>query len=213
MGLHSQHSKYVLVSGMQLYASLLQYPENPIAGALAFDADGLHVDVMDGSTVPGRCRHDLILEQLKAIGKPIQVHLMVEDPIDWIQSIAQNTPETIFFHPAWTRSPALTVKTIREYNIKAGIVWNNDNALEMCPDYDEILFMTVEPGACGQSMITERISQIDQIVNTVKVPTWIDGGVNQKTISLLQGMKLTGIIAGSGMNSLVRGGNIGYNMA
>jgi ribulose-phosphate 3-epimerase len=185
-----------MLTNFHFYYSLLAAKgQDPLQSARNSNADGFHVDVMDGVIVKNVCKDHLLIPELKSLNKPIQVHLMGNQAI--LQEIIAVKPDTVFIHPHWCDNVLQVMYELRENNIKAGIVWNNDNTETYFDFADEILFMTVEPGASGQTFIENRIEKIKNIIPNK--PSWVDGGVNIDTVKLLEFLPLSGVIVGSGI--------------
>lgn len=181
---------------------------NPLWYAATCNSDGFHIDVMDGLIVPNYSRDDRLIPKLKKLKKPIQIHLMVKITEEWIDEMIYYQPDTIFLHPEWTVNVEEVTQKLRDNNIKVGIVWNNnDISHNFFTLADEILFMTVEPGFSGQTLIHNRLGQIRTMMNGVQITqkTWIDGGVKSEFIDMFDEMGMTGVISGSRIQELVGG--------
>ena len=161
--------------------------DNPIDLARNTKAHGFHIDIIDR---PDSLKPEII-SHLKEFGKSIQVHLMGGP--EMLPEILHHRPDIVFVHPKWC-DPSLIRGT------KVGVVWDDDSSTDHFPQADEVLFMTVHPGSCGQPMIRSRIPEIRRIMPNK--PCWIDGGVNRHTIQLLQNLPIAGIIAGNALPDL-----------
>lgn len=168
-------------------------------------ADFVHVDLMDGGFVPKK-NFELqeTINLLQNCTKALDIHLMVFDPIIYIEKLAKLKPEYITFHIEATKDIVKTIELIKRYNIKAGISLKpNTNILELMPYLclvDLILIMSVEPGAGGQSFLPNSTSRLQELLkiraeNNLNFQISMDGGINAETIKLVP--KLDIAISGS----------------
>ncbi|OLN22827.1 ribulose-phosphate 3-epimerase [Domibacillus antri] len=174
-------------------------------------ADYIHVDVMDGHFVPNITIGPLIVEAIRPVTKlPLDVHLMISHPDDYIESFAKAGADIITVHAEACPHLHRTIQLIRSFGVKAGVVLNPstpENVLEyVLKDIDMVLLMTVNPGFGGQSFIhsvVPKIRRVRQMIIDagVDVDIEIDGGVNPETAK---------ICAKAGANVLVAGSAI-YN--
>jgi ribulose-phosphate 3-epimerase len=186
---------------MQVFFSTLTFGQNfSIEQVSKVKCDGYHLDVMDGTVVPNLCRHDFFIQELKSLGKPIQVHLMGSQAL--VKSIAAQKPDIVFVHPKWCEDLDNAVSELRRHNVKIGIVWDADGADTHFNSADEALFMTVVPGFGGQELLQSRLPMIKKLLPNK--PSWVDGGINADTIKYFTGLDVS-IIVGAGLQSL-RGG-------
>ena len=155
-------------------------------------ADWVHFDVMDGNFVPnitfgpGMCK---ALRPHTAL--PIDVHLMVDHPADWIAPFRDAGADIITFHVE-SREPHLhrVLQQIHAAGCKGGIVLCPATPIESClhllTECDLVLLMSVNPGFGGQAFIPETLQKIralKQVIDSrgLSVPIEIDGGVNPET--------------------------------
>lgn len=152
-------------------------------------ADYVHVDIMDGIFVENK-NYDIEDIRLftKDNQKPLDVHLMVDNPEEYINEYIPLRPDTITFHIEAIRNPERLINLIHDNNIKCGLAINPDTDIkEVIPYLDlveNILIMTVYPGAGGQAFIPEMSKKIDELAKlkgnfTIEV----DGGINKDTLS------------------------------
>lgn len=133
--------------------------------------DLYHIDMMDGHFVPNLALSFDFIKQLRAItDKPIDVHLMMDNPSDFVDLLIELDVDYICFHPnTIERDVFRLIKKIKQANIKFGIVLSPSMGLDSIRYYkehvDKITVMTVEPGFAGQKVIPEAISKIKDVYN------------------------------------------------
>ena len=164
----------------------------------------LHMDVMDGHFVPNLTMGPDLVKALKGIAD-IDVHLMVSNPIDFIQDFSDVGADIISVHVE-ANKPEKAIKLIKELNIKAGIALNPSTPSSAIEPYienvDLILVMSVEPGYCGQSFHENSIQRVREYRE--KYPDKIievDGGVGPENASLLSEAGANLLVAGSAIFS------------
>lgn len=132
-------------------------------------ADIFHIDVMNGKFIPvfGMGPQDIkaICDTTK---KPVDVHLMVEDPSKYIDYFAQLGVDIIYIHPEIDELPIRTLQSIRQHNKKAGIVLSPQFPMEAVEPLlhlaDYVLVLTVSPGFAGQKYLSFVDIQIDKLL-------------------------------------------------
>ena len=160
------------------------------AETVASESGYLHMDVMDGHFVPNLTMGSDLVKALRGIA-PLDVHLMITDPCEFIDDFRKAGAEIISVHIE-ANNPEKALKLIREKGIKAGIAINPstpEEAIDTVVDYaDMILVMSVEPGYCGQSFHESSIQRIKNYKE--KYPEKlieVDGGVSTKnSMQLIQ---------------------------
>lgn len=158
------------------------------------DVDYIHVDIMDGKFVPNKTMPFSEMKNIyKYTSKRLDVHLMVDNPKDYIPLYAELNTEYITIHLEIDEDIMEILELIKSYSIKAGIsIKPNTNVSELVPYLpyiDMILIMSVEPGAGGQKFIEateDRINEVRTLLNSYNIPAVInvDGGVNQESVSM-----------------------------
>ncbi|MED4015383.1 MULTISPECIES: ribulose-phosphate 3-epimerase [Sutcliffiella] len=170
-------------------------------------ADYIHVDVMDGHFVPNITIGPLIVEAARrSTTIPLDVHLMIESPDQYIESFVKAGADIITVHVEACTHLHRTIQHIKSFGIKAGVVLNPATPVEtikhIIKDVDLVLLMTVNPGFGGQAFIHEvlpKIKEVAQLVkeNSLDVEIEVDGGVNEETARLCVEAGANVLVAGS----------------
>lgn len=155
------------------------------------DTDYIHVDVMDGKFVPNKTMPFSEMKNIyKYTSKRLDVHLMVNDPMKYINDYATLNTEYITIHEEIDVDIIEMLKLIKSYGIKCGLAIKPDTLVSDLVPYlpllDLVLVMSVEPGAGGQKFIMEseeKIKEVKTLIDTYNLSTKIsvDGGINSET--------------------------------
>ena len=158
-----------------------------VKAAEAAGADMLHLDVMDGHFVPNITIGPAVVAAINKITDlPLDVHLMIEDPDKYLLDFIEAGADYLTVHAEASTHLHRTVQCIKERGIKAGIsinpatpVWN---LIDILPDLDMVLLMSVNPGFGGQAfipLVLEKIKAVKDIIKQKKLAAVIevDGGV------------------------------------
>ena len=170
-------------------------------------ADYLHVDVMDGAFVPSISFGLPVIRSIRPLsGCVFDVHLMIEEPVRYVEEFAQAGADLITVHAEASRHLDRTVQSIRALGKKAGVALNPATDLG-CLDYilpsvDMVLLMTVNPGFGGQSFIPycmDKIRALRQQIEAQHLPVDIevDGGITLDNVGKVLGAGANVIVAGS----------------
>lgn len=160
-------------------------------------ADFFHVDIMDGHYVKNITLSPFFIEQIKPVATlPIDAHLMVEHPDDFIDALKDAGVDYISPHAETINKDAFRIiNKIKNYGLKAGIVLNPATPVDEIKYYidklDKITVMTVDPGFAGQPFIPEMLEKIKELKelkesNGYKYLIEIDGSCNVKTFERLK---------------------------
>jgi ribulose-phosphate 3-epimerase len=167
----------------------------------------IHIDVMDGHFVPNITMGPIVVEALRPVTNlPLDVHLMIENPDQYIEDFAKAGADYITVHVEACRHLHRTIQLIRSHGVKPGVVLNPHTPIEtiqhILEDIDMVLFMTVNPGFGGQKFIHSVVPKIEQLSTIIKekglnVEIEIDGGINAETIIPCAKAGATIFVAGS----------------
>lgn len=170
-------------------------------------ADLFHLDVMDGVFVPNISFGFPVIEAIsKKAEKPLDVHLMIIDPENYVERFAKVGADMISFHLNATKDPSAVLKQIRSYGVKAGLVINPDLPVESLFPYlseaDFILLMSVFAGFGGQKFIEETYDRVRVLKAEIDrqgldLPIQVDGGVSASNAAALVDAGATILVAGS----------------
>ena len=169
------------------------------------DADYIHVDLCDGKYVETKnFTTTSICKILKNSQKPLDIHLMVKDPLKYIDDLAVLNTETITFHLDGAKNPSEVIDYILSIGIKVGVAIKPEEDISILDPYldmlDEVLILSVHPGKGGQAFMPEVISKIDKL-NEIKgmyhFTTLVDGGINIDTIRYLEDKNVDMVVSGA----------------
>ena len=173
----------------------------------AAGADWIHADVMDGHFVPNITFGPLIVEAVRRVTSlPIDVHLMIEKPDDYITAFAKAGATYISVQVESGVHLNRSIQLIRQCGAQPGVVLNPSTPLQAVDwilEYvDYVLIMSVNPGYGGQAFIPnslDKIRELRRMIQARKLNTLIeiDGGVNENTISALADAGTDIFVAGS----------------
>ena len=205
---------------VEVSASILSMKnENAIQTLYNLDTTGIdyfHIDVMDGKFVSADTTSKMLeyCEYLNSISNlPLDVHLMVKDIKNYINSFLVFEPNIITIHLEATNNKEELldlINYIKENNVRVGISIKPNTKIEEIIDYLQLihvaLVMTVEPGKGGQELIPNTIQKIKDLNNYIKknnleIDIEADGGINPGNVAMLKDAGVNIIVAGSSITN------------
>jgi ribulose-phosphate 3-epimerase len=170
-------------------------------------ADYIHIDVMDGHFVPNITIGPMIVEAARrATGLPLDVHLMISNPDQYIVEFRKAGADIISVHVEAVNHLHRSIQLIKSTGARAAVALNPATPLGtieyVLDDLDMVLLMTVNPGFGGQEFIPRVLPKIERLKEMVDArglatEIQVDGGVNADTIGLVSSAGANVFVAGS----------------
>jgi ribulose-phosphate 3-epimerase len=170
-------------------------------------ADLVHVDVMDNHFVPNLTFGLQMVRRLQEVSaRPLDVHLMIDDPDRWAPDYARTGVFSVTFHAEAAADPVALARTLRGLGARAGLALKPGTPaepyLELLGEFDQVLIMTVEPGFGGQSFMEStmpKLRGVREAVDAAGVDVWlqVDGGIDLNTIGIARDAGADTFVAGS----------------
>ena len=183
--------------------------------AEAAGADWIHVDVMDGHFVPNLTFGPKMVADLRRrTGLPLDVHLMIERPEEWLGRYAEAGADYLTVHVEAVQDPAAALAAIRRAGPKAGLTLRPETPLDRLTDHladlDLALVMSVRPGFGGQSFIPASLDRLRAVRAALDgrglaAELEVDGGVKADNVRGIAAAGATVIVAGSAVFDDPRG--------
>lgn len=175
--------------------------------AEAGGAQRIQIDVMDGHFVPNITMGPLVVEAVrKCTSLPLEVHLMITNPQEYIETFARAGADVIIVHQEVCPHLHRVIKQIKSAGKQAGVALNPSTPVFMLTDMlsflDLVLIMTINPGFGGQEFIPEtlpKISAVRQMINErhLNIDVEVDGGIHAQTAPLVVNAGANLLVAGS----------------
>ncbi len=170
-------------------------------------ADYIHIDVMDGVFVPNISFGFPVCEAInKHATKPLDFHLMIVNPDQYLQDCKDSGAEIISVHQETCPHLHRTVQAIKNLGCKAGVVLNPatpiETLIDILPDLDLVLIMSVNPGFGGQKFIRSSVTKVQKLRKMAdslnpNLIIEVDGGVTSENAKSLYDAGADILVAGS----------------
>jgi ribulose-phosphate 3-epimerase len=167
----------------------------------------IHVDVMDGHYVPNITIGPAVVKSIRRVTElPLDCHLMITDPDDYIEAFAKAGANLISVHVEAVTHLHRTVMEIRKLGCQPGVVLNPATPLlaleEILPFVDYVLLMSVNPGFGGQSFIETALDKVSRLRDMIErrslnVKIEIDGGIDTRNVAEVVRRGAQWLVAGS----------------
>lgn len=194
---------------ISLHPSILSADFARLADELAriHTSDAVHVDVMDNHFVPNLTIGLPVVKAIKAATDlPLDIHLMIEDADVWAPDYAEAGAESVTFHVEASKAPIRLARELRARGSKASMALKPATPIEpyldMLPELDMVLLMTVEPGFGGQKFLDVVLPKIRRARQAIEdsgaqLALQVDGGVSMETIERAAEAGADTFVAGS----------------
>lgn len=170
-------------------------------------AEYIHIDVMDGHFVPNISIGVPVVASIRKVTSAVfDCHLMISNPIDYIDAFVKAGADLISFHVESNSDIKETIKKITSANKKAALVVKPNTPINVVfpylKDISMVLIMTVEPGFGGQSFMEDMLPKVTALREEIEkqglnVDIQVDGGVDSETASLCKKAGANVLVAGS----------------
>lgn len=184
-----------------------------------YDADVIHIDIMDGSFVPNISFGIPVVKSIRPLTKLIfDVHLMIENPSNFVEDFVKAGADIITVHYEAVRHLDRAIDYIKSFGVKAGVALNPATPVHVIKHViskvDMVLIMTVNPGFGGQKYIEycgEKVMQVKKLaeLHNKNLLIEVDGGITKDNIQNIANKGANVIVAGS---AVFKNGDIENNI-
>lgn len=199
---HGRIIRKIIISPSILNVPLEEIPEK--LKEIEDKIDYIHIDVMDGKFVPNQTDGVKMFQVAKGVSsKPLDVHLMVENPLNEIKKYEGAEIITFHIEAVENENEAMSViKEIKKLSAKVGISVKPDTSVKwlknILNELDLILVMTVEPGYGGQKLIIETLKKVVELREMgFEKLIEVDGGITVENIEIVKDAGVDVIVSGS----------------
>lgn len=171
------------------------------------DVEILHIDVMDGIFVPSISFGMPLIASIRRESRLFfDVHLMIQEPIRYIEQFVKDGADSITVHVEACKEPKAAIEKIKSLGIECGITLNPETPIEAVMPYlemvDMVLVMSVHPGFGGQKLIPETLRKVEYLAafrkeNNLQYHIEIDGGINRKNLGEVVSLGVDIVVAGT----------------
>ena len=170
-------------------------------------AEYVHIDVMDGMFVPSISLGIPVIQSIRPVTKKVfDVHLMINEPIRYIEEFVKAGADIITIHVEACADVMATIDKIHSFGVKAGITLNPDTPVSAIEPYlskvEMVLIMSVNPGFGGQKFIPASIDKIKEVKGLLQkknldLDIEVDGGIKLDNVRVVLEAGSNVIVAGS----------------
>ncbi len=170
-------------------------------------AEYVHIDVMDGMFVPSISLGIPVIQSIRPVTKKVfDVHLMINEPIRYIEEFVKAGADIITIHVEACADVMATIDKIHSFGVKAGITLNPDTPVSAIEPYlskvEMVLIMSVNPGFGGQKFIPASVDKIKEVKGLLQkknldLDIEVDGGIKLDNVRVVLEAGANVIVAGS----------------